>query len=463
MVSQTPVSKPTSPSSAVKERSLPVPPPPRQTDEPAHEARPARDSSERKRGGWGGLITLLILCAAGGAGWYYRAAWLPYVQSLLPHQTKAGGKPPARVTPVVTAVVQQRNMDLYLNGLGTVTALKTVTVRSRVEGELIKVAFEEGQMVKEGDLLAEVDPRPFEVQLEQAEGTLARDQAALKSAELNLARAKMLLPSRSATQQEVDDLTALVQQAEATLKTDQATISNVKLQLTYCKITAPFSGKIGLRLVDQGNMVRANDVTGIAVITQIQPIAVVFTIPQDDIYRVQQKMRGDTPLVVEAYDRDFKTRLASGKLLATDNQVDPATGTLRLKALFEYSDNSLFPNQFVNTRLLVETRQNAIIVPSAAVQRGPTFNFVYVVRPDETVEQRHIAIGPTEGAETAIESGLKKGEIVVTDGIDKLQPDAKVSTRDTAAKAGGKGEPGQAKKPAHKDGAAQGAHQKGAT
>lgn len=449
MISQTPISKPPQTTSGAKERALPVSPHSRPS-EPPRESLPGRETAQRKGGGWGGLITLIILVAAGAAGWQYRAMWWPSLESLLHSQSTGPAKPPARVTPVVTAPVQQRDMDLYLNGLGTVTALQTVTVRSRVEGELIKVAFTEGQMVKEGDLLAEIDPRPFEVQLEQAEGTLARDTATLKAAQLTLARNQQLLPSKTVTQQAVDDQLALVQQSEAMIKTDEALVSSAKLQLTYCKITAPFSGRIGLRLVDRGNIVRANDLTGIAVITQIQPIAVVFTIPQDDIYRVQRKMQGGAPVVVEAYDRDFKNRLASGTMLATDNQVDPTTGTLRLKALFEYSDNSLFPNQFVNTRLLVETRKNALIVPSAAVQRGPSFDFVYVVRPDETVDQRQVKIGPSEGDVTAIEGGLKKGEIVVTDGIDKLQPDAKVTTRDKAEKPGGKpdaGQPSQKGKP----------------
>lgn len=313
-------------------------------------------------------------------------------------------------------------MALYLNGLGTATAFKTVTVRSRVEGELLKVHFTEGQMVREGDLLAEIDSRSFEVQRDQAEGQLARDEATLKLAKLTLDRHRDLLKSNVIAQQQLDDQAALVQQTEGAIQAVRAMLANARLQLGYCRIVAPISGRIGLRLVDQGNFVRANDATGLAVITQLQPIAVVFTIPQDEISRVLKQTRGDQVLTVDAYDRDFRTKLASGKLAAIDNQVDPTTGTLRLKAVFENEDQLLFPNQFVNARLLVDTKRDAIVIPSAAVQRGPASTFVYVVLADETVDLRNVALGPSEGNETSIESGLSVGEIVVTDGIDKLQP-----------------------------------------
>ena len=368
------------------------------------------------------LVILLVVTV-----WYYRASWLPWITPML-----SGSVPPpktaARAVPVVTATVQQRDMNLYLNGLGLVTAFKTVTIRSRVEGEIIKVTFDEGQMVREGELLAEIDPRPFEVQREQAEGQLAKDEATLKSARLTLSRLKELLTTKSATAQEVDEQSAIVQQVEGTLRADQATVDNAKLQLTYCKIVAPISGRIGLRLVDQGNIVRANDPNGMAVITQLQPIALVFTIPQDDIARVLKQTRDEETLAVDAFDRDFKTKLAIGKLMAVDNQVDPTTGTVRLKAMFENEDGLLFPNQFVNARLHVDTKRDAIVVSSAAVQRGPTSMFVYVVQADETVELRNVVIGPTDGAETSIESGLAAGDIVVTEGIDKLQPGAKITT-----------------------------------
>jgi multidrug efflux system membrane fusion protein len=436
MLSNSPISTSPAPPETASEHSVPVNGQSKPPADPARRPAPSHSSApERSGGGWGGWIALLVVVAAGGAGWYYRASWTPFLEKLLPAKNSAASKTGAKVIPVVTATVKQRDMDVFLNGLGTVTALQTVTVRSRVEGELIKVAFTEGQMVKEGDLLAEIDPRPFEVQRDQANGQLIRDEAALKVAKITLERSEKLLPTNSITPQEVDNQIAIVQQTEGSIKTDKAIIANAELQLTYCKIKSPFNGRIGLRLVDRGNIVRANDPNGLAVITQIQPIAVVFTIPQDDIYRVQQRMALPTPLVVDAYDRDFKTRLASGRLLATDNQVDPATGTLRLKAIFEHEDNALFPNQFVNTRLLVDTKQGAIVVPTAAVQRGPSSTFVYVMKTDETVEQRTVMVGPTEGTNTAIESGLKKGEIVVTDGIDKLQPGAKVAAREKTKKA----------------------------
>jgi membrane fusion protein, multidrug efflux system len=383
---------------------------------------------------WWTVLTWLILGVLAAGAWHYRAMWWPTVAPYLSFKAPAPTKPPARVVPVVTATVRQRDLRLYLNGLGTATPFKTVTVRSRVEGELTKIAFVEGQMVNEGDLLAEIDPRELEVQRDQAEAQLARDEAALKSVNLTLTRYKDLLSSKTIAQQQVDDQIALVQQAEGTVRADQALVANAKLQLSYCRIEAPISGRIGLRLVDEGNIVRANEATGLAVITQLQPIAVVFTIPQDDIARVQLQSRDGRVLEVDAYDRDFKLKLASGTLAAIDNQVDPQTGTVRLKAVFANEDGLLFPNQFVNARLLVETRSNTLVVPSAAIQRGPASPFVYVVQADETVELRSVVIGPAEGIETSITSGLEPGETVVTEGIDKLQPGAKVSVREAATK-----------------------------
>ncbi len=387
-----------------------------------------------KRMPWWWLLLIVVAATGGGT----RLMWLPWVAAWMPAGNTAPSKSAARVIPVSTAAVRQRDMDLYLNGLGTATAFKTVTVRSRVEGELFKVAFTEGQMVNEGDVLAEIDPRAFEVQKDQAEGQLARDEATLKLAKLTLDRYHDLLKSNVVAQQQVDDQAALVQQTEGAIQADRALLANARLQLSYCQIVAPIGGRIGLRLVDQGNFVRANDVGGLAVITQLQPIAVVFTIPQDDIARVLKQTRDERVLTVDAYDRDFRTKLASGDLAAIDNQVDPTTGTLRLKAIFENKDQLLFPNQFVNARLLVDTKREAIVVPSAAVQRGPASTFVYVVKADETVELRTVVIGPAEGNETSIESGLTAGELVVTDGIDKLQPGTKVSLREKEQEKGKK-------------------------
>jgi len=369
------------------------------------------------------LIWLLVLAVIGGATWY---GYGPVKDLIASRQAKGKAQPP-RVTPVVTATVRQGDMELYLNGLGSVTAFNTVTLRSRVEGELIKVAFTEGQMVRKGDVLAEIDPRPYKVQLDQAKGNLTRDQAALRAAQLDMERYNTLLSSRSVTQQQVDAQRAMVKQSQGAIQTDEASIDNAELLLNYCHITSPISGRIGLRLVDRGNIVRANDPNGMAVITQLQPIAVIFTIPQDEIGRVQQRLKSGAELGVTAYDRDFKMKLGQGVLAAVDNQVDPTTGTVRLKAVFQNEDGMLFPNQFVNARLLVDIRPNAVMVSSAAVQRGPDSAFVYVVKPDSTVELRKVIAGPSEGDETSIEKGLNPGEVVVTDGLDKLQPGAKVA------------------------------------
>jgi membrane fusion protein, multidrug efflux system len=392
---------------------------------------------QHKRGlfGWLGWLVWramwLALLGGGAYAWYTDKLAIPDVLKLTGGAvaTAPAGK---REVPVVTGVAKRGDMELYLNGLGSVTAFYTVTLRSRVDGELMKVLFSEGQMVSEGQLLAEIDPRPFQAQLLQAEGQLAKDQAALKVANLNLDRYVKLLSTVAVTQQQVDEQKALVLQSEGAVQVDRGVIENVKLQLTYCRITSPMSGRIGLRLVDPGNMVHANDVNGMAVVTQLQPIAVVFTIPEDDISRVQTRLKTAKTLVVEAFDRDFHTKLATGTLLAIDNQVDTTTGTVRLKAIFQNEDNMLFPNQFVNARLLVDTKHQAVLIPSAAVQRGPDSTFVYVVKPDSTVELRNIETGPAEGDVTTVESGIGPGEVVVTDGVDKLTAGAKVAARDTA-------------------------------
>lgn len=400
--------------------------PPARKGAPGLPAAPEGDATGGRRSyGWVGWLFVFGLAAA---GWHFRAAWLPFVT---PNKaSNAPVKGGARVIPVRTAVVERRDMDLYLNGLGTVTAFNTVTLRSRVDGQLIRVAFTEGQMVQEGDLLAEIDTRPFDAQLKQAEGQLAKDEASLKLAKQTLIRVQDLLKTKSIAPQQVDEQVAQVEQLEGTIDTDEALVANAQLQLTYCRIVSPITGRIGLRLVDQGNIVHANDPTGMAVITQLQPISLVFTVPQDEIPRVQKPMQEGKRLSVDAYDRNFRTRLATGTLAAIDNQVDATTGTVRLKAMFENKDAMLFPNQFVNARLHVETKLNAVIVPAAAVQRGPNTTFVYVVKSDDTVELRNVVTGPTEEAETAIETGLAPGETVVTDGIDKLQQGTKVTTRE---------------------------------
>jgi multidrug efflux system membrane fusion protein len=293
----------------------------------------------------------------------------------------------------------------------------------------MRVLFQEGQLVKAGEVLAEIDPRPFDVQLKQAEGQMARDQALLKNAQLDLKRYRELFEQGFVAKQQVDTQESLVAQSEGVLKTDQGQIDNARLQLTYSRIIAPISGRIGLRLVDAGNIVHANDPNGLLVITQLQPITVVFTIPEDSLPPVLEKLKSGERLPVEAFDREQKRRLATGALLTVDNQIDPTTGTVRLKAIFDNADNTLFPNQFVNARLLLDVKRGTTIVPAAAIQRGPKGTFVYVVKDDQTVAVRPVKLGPSEVDDASIDSGVAPGDLVVVDGTEKLREGTKVELR----------------------------------
>jgi multidrug efflux system membrane fusion protein len=323
--------------------------------------------------------------------------------------------------PVAAVPAKLGDLKQYITAIGTVTAYNTVTVKSRVDGELIKVNFTEGQLVKAGDLLAEIDPRPYQVQLTQAEGTLAKDLASLENNKILLARDKELYAQKVIARQDLDNQQALVGQFAGSIESDKGVVDNAKLQLTYSRITSPITGRVGLRLVDAGNIIHATDATGLAVITQLQPIAVDFSIPEDDLTTLQPAMKANPQLPVEAFDRDFKHKLADGTLLTTDNQIDPTTGTIKLKASFPNLDNALFPNQFVNAKLLVETIHNAILIPAAGLQRSQQGSFVYVVKPDHTVEMRSVTVYATQGDLIAISKGLAAGDLVVTDGVDKLQ------------------------------------------
>jgi multidrug efflux system membrane fusion protein len=323
-----------------------------------------------------------------------------------------------RAVPVAVASAIEQDMPVYLTGLGSVTAYNTVSVKSR-----------EGQQVNKGDLLILIDPRPYQVQLASAQAQLYKDQASLRDAQLNYQRFKDLLQQSGAmSQQQVDTQKATADQFEGAVRADQAAIDNAKLQIDYCHITAPVSGHIGLRQVDAGNIVHASDANPMLVITQLQPISVIFTLPQDNLPVVVKRMKQGT-LTVDAYDRDDKTKLATGTLLTIDNQIDQTTGTDRLKATFDNRDGVLFPNQFVNIHMLLDVRKKSTIVPSVAVQRGPQGSFVYVVKADKTVEARTVTVALTQSNQSAIGGGLQVGEVVVTDGQDKLQNGAKVETR----------------------------------
>jgi len=352
-----------------------------------------------------------------------------FVDRLIQKKTNFAQATSTPAIPVVTAIAKKGDLPIYLTGLGSVNALNTVTVRTRVDGELMNFAVREGETVSAGDLIAQIDPRPFEVQLSQAEAQKEKDQAALANARLDLERYRILYSQDSTPKQQLDTQVATVNQFEATVKADQAVIDNVKLQLIYARITSPITGRIGLRQIDPGNIIHAIDQNGIAVITQLQPIAVVFNIPQDDVPQVMKKLRAGRSMLVEAWDRDLKNKIATGSLLTVDNQADVTTGTVRFKSVFSNDDNALFPNQFVNARLLVDVKRGVLRVPAAAIQRGPESSFVFVVKEDDTVEMRNVIVGPIEGDLAAISQGLSVGEVVVTAGVDKLQQGTRVTRR----------------------------------
>jgi multidrug efflux system membrane fusion protein len=352
-----------------------------------------------------------------------------------PKQSRAQAASGPRAVSVAIAPVQKQNVPVYLSGLGAVTAFNTANIKSRVDGQIMKVNFVEGQFVNQGDLLIEIDARPFQVQLEQMQAQLFKDQATLRDAKLNLDRYTALIPSGSIAQQQVDTQQATVDQLEGQVRTDQAQIDNAKLQIVYCHITAPFSGRVGLRQVDPGNIVHASDTNPMLILTQLQPIAVIFTLPEDVLPQVAQQMKLRT-LEVDAFSRDDQTKLATGKLLTIDNQIDPTTGTAKLKAVFDNKDNKLWPNQFVNADLLLETRKNSTVVPTAAVIRGPQGTFVYTVNADKTVQDKPVTVSLTQGDTTVVTSGVNPGDTVVTDGQDKLQRGSLIAPRNTAPNSG---------------------------
>jgi multidrug efflux system membrane fusion protein len=358
--------------------------------------------------------------------------------------------------PVGTAKVVKGDMPIILNALGTVTPLATVTVKTQINGQLVEVAFQEGQLVNKGDFLAQIDPRPYQVALEQAEGQLAKDQAALKNSEVDLARYRTLVAQNSIARQQLDTQAALVEQNRGVIKTDQAQVDTQKLNLTYAHIVAPSGGRVGLRQVDQGNYVQTSDANGLVVITQLQPISVIFTLPEDNLRQVMKRIAAGATLTATAYDRTGANKLDVGKLQTVDNQIDPTTGTVKLRAVFDNSEQVLFPNQFVNVQLLVDTAHDASLIPNAAIQRGAPGTFVYVVKDDDTVAATPIQLGPADNQNTTVTKGLQPGQTIVVDGADRLKDGGKIALTDsgkgqeggaqTGQKRGAKSQPGDDKK-----------------
>jgi len=380
-------------------------------------------------------LWVLIIAAVAVGVWFYRSRSSQANSGAAGVPGSAGGANAAAFgmgpVPVVVATAQKGDLPVFFDGLGTVTAFNTVTVRSRVDGQIVKINFTEGQTVKQGDSLIEIDPRPYQVQLEQAEGQLAKDQAQLKDVQVDYERYKLLQKEGVIPQQQLDSQQALVGQSDGAIKADQAQIDSAKLQIFYSHITSPITGRVGLRLVDIGNMVHATDTNGLLVITQLQPIAVLFSLPQDQLPAVMAKMRSGVTLNVEAFDRDDVNKVATGKLLTIDNQIDTTTGTYKLKSVFDNAKDELFPNQFVNVHLLVDTKKNVVIVPSTAVLRGAQGAYVFTIGPDKTVKIKNVIVAQSTGTVSGISKGLDAGDTVVTDGQDKLQDGTKVEPRAT--------------------------------
>jgi len=391
--------------------------------------RPSSDRARVKGWGWWGWI-LAIAVVLGGALFVWQRHALTQAKAQAPRSP-----PPLAVT---TATASQGDIGVHLDALGTVTPLATVTVKSRVDGQLMAVNYREGQMVHQGDVLAEIDPRPFQVQLVQAQGQYQRDLALLENARIDLDRYHSLFARDAVPKQLLDTQVALVHQDEGVLKNDRGLIDNAKLQLVYSRITSPISGRVGLRLVDPGNIVHAADTTGLLVITQLQPITVVFSIAEDFLPQIQEQLRLGYRLTVDALDRGRQNRIATGEVLTFDNQIDTTTGTVKLKAVFPNQDGALFPSQFVNARLLVDVHRGATLVPSAAVQRSAQGAFVYLVKSDQTVSVQAVSPGATDGGTVEIVTGLKPGDVIAADNFDKLQDGLRISPRGAVAGAMGR-------------------------
>ncbi|HDZ8013687.1 TPA: MdtA/MuxA family multidrug efflux RND transporter periplasmic adaptor subunit [Citrobacter amalonaticus] len=388
------------------------------------------------------VIAIVVVIAAIAAFWFWQNQGEP--QNTAPgatgqaKSTAGAGRRGIRsgpLAPVQAATATEQAVPRYLTGLGTMTAANTVTVRSRVDGQLLALHFQEGQQVKAGDLLAEIDPSQFKVALAQAQGVLAKDKATLANARRDLARYQQLVKSNLVSRQELDAQQALVSESEGTIKADEASVASAQLQLDWSRITAPVDGRVGLKQVDVGNQISSGDTNGIVVITQTHPIDLIFTLPESDIATVVQAQKSGQPLVVEAWDRTNSKKLSAGVLLSLDNQIDVTTGTIKVKARFDNQDDALFPNQFVNARMLVDTEQNAVVIPTAALQMGNEGHFVWVLNDENKVSKHLVKTGIQDSQKVVISAGISAGDRVVTDGIDRLTEGAKVEVVDAQSAA----------------------------
>jgi multidrug efflux system membrane fusion protein len=390
-----------------------VPPPPKPRTEPA----------KRRSHAWIWIVLILLFGLVGFR--YYQN------QQAANQAAKAKAAMAGRGVPITTATATKGSIGVYINALGTVTPVYTASITTRVDGQINNVSYREGQMVHKGDILVLIDPRPFQAALTQAEGTLAHDQALLEEGQIDLNRFQEAFNRNAIAKQQLDDQVQIVKQTEGSVKNDQGTVAAAQTNLDYTTIQAPIEGRVGLRLVDPGNIVTAANPTALVVITQLQPITVIFSIAEDYLPQIQKQMRAGNKMAVDAFDRDQITKLASGSLLTLDNQIDTSTGTVKLKAIFQNGDLALFPNQFVNARLLVDTQQNATLVAAAAIQRNAQNAFVYLIKPDQTVSVQAITVGTTDGSISAVQ-GIQPGDVVALTGFDKLQDGAKVTMRNNS-------------------------------